>query len=187
MGKGQREKGSRAERDVANILQEWWRKLDPKAAFSRTPLSGGWGKTTDRAIAVDKKACGDLVTNSKRFPFVVEVKWREQWSPANVMAGRRTPPWDWWVQSVEAAREQDGVPMMWIRRNTIPGTRQKFPWLVWVPRTFYVDHHLDRPDIEWESTVLETNGVDYAGVLPVAYVFDHFIEMAPRRMASKGR
>lgn len=180
-------KGGKAERAVAKIIEPWWRTLEPTATFGKTPQSGGWGKGRRRAIAVDKEACGDLVTNSKRFPFCVEVKWREAWSPKNFFDGKPTAPWAWWRQCIDAAEEQDGVPMMWIKRNWIqaPGPRRSFPWLVVIPHTFYIEQRLSAPDIQWASSLLDGNGIDYGDVHPVAYVYSRFIEMGARRMEIK--
>ncbi len=179
------DKGGKAEREVARIIEPWWQRYESTAEFVKTPRSGGWGKSRGRAVAVGKEACGDICTNSDLFPFCVEVKWRENWSEQNVLDGKPTPPWGWWVQCIEAANEQGGVPLMWMRKNHVRGTRNSFPWLVWVPLDYVNETRLSTPDIQWSSATLEDYGVDYGGVLPVAYVYTRFIEMAARRMRAK--
>jgi len=176
-----RQKGSRGEREVAHIIQEWWRKLERTAEFIRTPLSGGW--QPNKKAAAHFKANGDLMTTAAFFPFCVEVKWREQWSVDNFLDGKPTAPWAWWVQTCTAAAKQDGdVPMMWMRKNRIPGTAKSFPWLVLVPVEFVVAHTMSQPDVRWSAELLRANRVDFGTVLPVAYDFNRFIEMAPQRM-----
>ncbi len=181
-----RVKGNAAEREVAGFLQEWWARLEPACEFCRTPLSGGWSTGNVRAHFA---ACGDVMTTASAFPFCVEVKRREQWSPGNFMDGKPTPPWGWWGQTIKAANVQSAVPMMWLRKNRLPpepGTSRafakKFPWIVVVPRDFMVEKRLSSPDIVWTDSQLKSNGVDYSGVLPVGYLFDRFLEMAPNRM-----
>lgn len=176
------EKGRRGELMVAKILMEWWRKLEPAASFIRTPLSGGW-QHSDRKVAAHFKACGDVMTTAAYFPFCVEVKWRERWSPNHFLDGHGGPPWDWWKQTSRAAAEQDGVPMMWMRRNYIPGTRQPFPWLVLVPAKYADEKKLSEPDVRWTRYQLTTGGALSAkDVLPVAYDFTRWLVMTPERV-----
>lgn len=129
-----RRKGASAEREVAALVQEWWRRLpleqqavpDGKdSEFVRTPQSGGW--STQRVRGAFKVA-GDLSSTSTSWPFTVEVKRREQWTLTNfVRAGKRgSPVWDWWAQSVKSAKEEGGIPMLWMRRS-------RTPWMVIVP------------------------------------------------------
>lgn len=177
-------KGGVAERAVAAIIQDWWQRFEYTAEFVRTPQSGGWGKARGTKVAAHFNACGDLMTTGARFPFCVEVKWRENWSYDNVVNGKPTPPWGWWRQTLDAAREQQGVPMLWMRKNRIRSTREAFPWLVWVPMTYAIKTRLSAPDIQWAPSQLQRNGVDFGEVLPAAYFFDRFIAMAPQRMAN---
>lgn len=177
-------KGGRAEREVATIVQEWWRRLETKAEFVRTPQSGGWGKARGRKVAAHFNACGDLMTTGLRFPFCVEVKWRESWSYDNLTRGKPTPPWEWWRQCIAAAEEQEGVPMLWMRKDRIRSTRESFPWLVWVPADYARKRRLSEPDIMWDPQELRDNNVDAGAVHPVAYFFDRFTAMAPQRMAT---
>lgn len=174
-----RQKGSRGERDVANLVREWWSSHESACMFIRTPLSGGWQHNTKAAAHF--KACGDLMTTSPIFPFCVEVKWREKWSIDRFLDGKATEVWAWWEQSIEAARKQDSVPMMWVRKNRIPKTRKPFPWIVVIPRSFVAEHSLDAPDMNWSLKDLRFNGVG-TDVEPAGYDYRRFVNMDPRRM-----
>ena len=39
-----------------------------------------------------------------------------------------------------------------------------------------------QPDMTWTSSQLRGNGVNFSEVLPVAYLYDRFLEMAPNRV-----
>jgi hypothetical protein len=178
-----RAKGSRGELMVANIIANWWHRYEPAARFIRTPLSGGW-QHGDRKVAAHFKACGDLMSTTTSFPFCVEVKWREQWSINSFLDGKLGSHWEWWRQTVAAAKHQDGVPMMWLRKNRVKGSAAStaFPWLVVLPLDYVQQKDLSAPDVAWSEHQLLQAMVDYANVLPVAYIFTRFIEMAPQRM-----
>jgi hypothetical protein len=120
--KNGREKGSKAEREVARMLEVWWQPVE-LARFVRTPMSGGWG---DPRVRAQFKACGDVSTTASSFPFVVEVKRRERWSMRTLLGGQQSPVWSWWGQCQAAAREQGGEPLMLLRRS-------KMPWLAFLP------------------------------------------------------
>lgn len=172
-----RNKGNRCEREVAGIIQTWWQRLDKSAEFVRTPLSGGWGNAKVRG---DFRASGDLMTTSKSFPFVVEVKAREGWSVNTLFDGKRSPVWGWWRQSIKAADEQtDGVPMLWItqKQNRKPG-QPGFPWLIIVPKLLTQEHTLVSPDVTFPYQ--PRAGVSYGGVDPVLFFADRFISMHPK-------
>ena len=177
-------KGGRAEREVAAIMQSWWQRYETTAEFCRTPLSGGWGKARGTKVAEHFNACGDIMTTGSRFPFCVEAKWREAWSYDNLTNGKPTAPWGWWRQCLDAATTQGNVPMMWMRRNRIRASRESFPWIVWVPLSFVIERRLSEPDIQWSSEQLHSNRVDFGEVLPAAYFYDRFLQMAPQRMAT---
>lgn len=113
--KGHR-KGNSGELEVITYLQPWWRRLEPEAAFVRTPRSGGWGSTKTQGF----KARGDVMVDPdtcKLFPFSVEVKRREAWSPEVFLSGRKSPAWSWWAQTCKAADGDGQRPMLWFRRN----------------------------------------------------------------------
>jgi len=121
---GSRNKGSKAEREVASLLTSWWSAIEPDVKFVKTPLSGGWSNAKVRG---DMRASGDIMTTSKTFPFAVEVKRREGFAWSTFLAGRASPVWGWWLQTLKAASEQKGVPMLWLRKNGEPW-RIVLPW-----------------------------------------------------------
>ena len=116
---GSRPKGALAERQIAKLLAPWWAPVEPGCVFVRTPGSGAWGRGKARA---GFRASGDLATTALLFPWVVEVKRRENWSPENFLIGRRGPVWDWWDQSCTAASEaEDGMrPLLILRKSHMP-------------------------------------------------------------------
>ena len=118
-----RNKGSTAEREVAALIQKWWRTHSPKANFVRVPLSGGWGNPQTRA---GFRASGDIMTDDTTFPFSVEVKRREGWAWKNLLAGGKSPVWDWWFQAQDQAKEMNLTPMLWLRHS-------REPWMVMLP------------------------------------------------------
>jgi len=113
-GKGSRIKGATAELEVANLLQDWWRALEPGCAFKRTPGSGGWGNPEVRG---EFKTSGDLVTTAKRFPFSIEVKRRENWALSTVIKGKPSPVWNWWEQAKIQGVEMHKEPMLLLRHS----------------------------------------------------------------------
>ena len=115
-----RTKGANAEREVAVILQDWWRRRDPVATFRRTPQSGGWQH------APEFRAAGDIVCTSPEWPFCVEVKRHEAWTLGNVVKGRRSPVWAWWDQALRQGREARLVPLLVWRKS-------RRPWHVMLP------------------------------------------------------
>jgi hypothetical protein len=123
---GSREKGARAEREVAALLATWWRQIEPGCEFVKTPLSGGWSSAKVRG---DLRASGDVMTTAASFPFAVEVKRRESFAWSTVMRGAKSPVWSWWEQASKAAVEQRGVPMLWLRRS-------REPWRVMLPEGY---------------------------------------------------
>jgi len=118
-----RNKGNVAEREVAKLIEGWWRQADPEASFVRTPLSGGWGGPKIRS---GFQASGDLMTTSASFPFTTEVKRREAWSLDRLLQGKKSPVWGWWRQAIKQGDEMTAEPMLWLRRN-------REPWRVLVP------------------------------------------------------
>jgi hypothetical protein len=120
MGASGRPKGCAAEREVAGLLEGWWRQLEPGCRFVRTPSSGGWHGRNGADIRAGFRASGDLMTTAEDFPFVVEVKRREGWSLERFTAGRPSPVWGWWDQACLQAAEQRSEPLLWIRHNREP-------------------------------------------------------------------
>lgn len=118
-----RQKGSRAEREVAGLVEGWWAAYEPGVRFVRTPLSGGWGAP---AVRAEFKTSGDLMTTSRVFPFTIEVKKREAWCWETLAKGKPSPVWEWWRQAQTQALELQLVPLLWFTRN-------RRPWWVMLP------------------------------------------------------
>ena len=126
IGKSSKAKGAAAELEVRNLVQAWWRQLEPECVFARTPSSGGWSAPSMRG---EFKVAGDLTTTAQHWPFTVEVKRREGWSERELKAGRRSPVWSWWGQVMVASEEEGRTPMLWFRRSHTP-------WLVMLPQSY---------------------------------------------------
>lgn len=118
MGRASKRKGSRAELEVVGLLQEWWRPFEPGTVFVRTPASGGW------AHAPGFRARGDVMIGYRdcssppsRWPWTVEVKRREGWSPERFLRGGQSPVWAWWAQVQRAAADDHAEPLLIFRRS----------------------------------------------------------------------
>jgi hypothetical protein len=146
-----RNKGTAAEREVAGLIQKWWRQYNIKANFVRVPLSGGWGNPTTRA---NFRASGDIMTDDYTFPFSVEVKRREGWAWKNLLEGKKSPVWKWWFQAQDQAKEMRLEPMLWLRHS-------REPWMIMVPesgivgRMAGIDHFWSRHF--WKENNFGTN------------------------------
>lgn len=167
-------KGNRNEREVAGLIAVWWAQLEPDCQFVRTPLSGGWSSAQVRS---HHKACGDLMTTAEQFPFVVEVKARENWSEINVLKGMRSPVWAWWRQSQTAAEEQGGPAIMWFRRR-------RMPWWVWLPADYVAAKYsvLGPPDVAYAPRKLLTTNIDYGRTAPALYFADRILDIHPKEL-----
>lgn len=166
-------KGRRGEREVASLCEKWWRKVDKNCEFKRTPLSGGWATQTIRS---HYRACGDLMTTSNKWPFTVEVKFREDWSLDNLFNGKRTNVWNWWIQATSQANDEKSIPMLWIRKRRVP-------WLVMLPVTFIDEVGLKAPDVFWSRVKLIENGVLHGKLLPAVYISDRILKINPRKIS----
>lgn len=140
-GRMSRNKGARAELEVAALIQEWWQEVEPGVFFKRVPLSGGWANA---AMRKNKGSSGDLTTDAKRFPFVVEVKRNEEFSMSRVLMATADekpysgPVWKYWAQAREQADEAGGVPLLVFRNS---GAQ----WWCLVPATRYMHARVGRP------------------------------------------
>ena len=113
-----RQKGSKAEREIAVLLAGWWSKVEPDAIWKRTPLSGGWADAGTRA---GFNASGDLMTTAQQFPFCVEVKKREAWSvDAFMKTPKKSPVMAWWDQAIIQAKEMSKEPLLIFAKNRQP-------------------------------------------------------------------
>jgi hypothetical protein len=165
MSRMSRTKGNVAEREVAALIQTWWRQLEPKCQYIRTPSSGGWSTPEIRSAF---NAAGDLMTDAKRWPFSVEVKRREGWNLRNFVLGKRSPAWSWWRQCQHAAVEMDAAPMLWLRQS-------RSPWIVVVPSVLAGHTSTLAPDVVWAEPQ-PGSGV----VHPVGFLADRLLATEPR-------
>lgn len=165
-------KGSRAELQVRDILQPWWRQAEPGAAFDRTPGSGSWGKHREH------DAKGDLVTTlpkggKSKFPFCIEVKWRKTWFPLRFCTGLATTAWVWWKQCYEDAEAAGKRPMMFVRRD-------KGNWYVVLDAAHVAELKLPTPNAAVARRTLDSNGLDHVRYLPAVYEISRFLEIDPK-------
>ena len=165
-----RQKGNVAEREIAKKFQNWWEQIEPGVKFCRTPGSGGFGTPV---IREDFSLSGDIMTNSKKFPFSVEVKRRENWAIKSIINGGKSPVWKWWIQTIRAANEMKKDPLLIFRKNCT--TRKKgvgllsSEWFIMLPADY--NKIIKVPIRKWLPEEFKP-GVDYGGVLPVLY-FDY--------------
>lgn len=172
-GKGSRNKGNGAEREVAKLIKDWWDPVEKKN-FVRTPLSGGWGAP---AIRAGFKASGDLMTDAKKFPFSVEVKRREGWNLDRLLSGGKSPVWGWWAQAITQSKEMSCTPMLWIRKN-----RQ--PWRIIIPwEQHFFDGPISEHRFQWMMWDVEKLGLE---ITPMMFVADAFLKLDPKQFV-KGK
>jgi hypothetical protein len=124
-GRGRRKKGATGEVQVSKLVSAWWCRAEPEVRFKRTPKSGGWATATQRG---GFKVSGDICSTSEIWPFTVEIKRHEAWSFATFSLGRKSPVWAWWRQAINAAAEENRIPMLFFRHSNQP-------WLVLLPET----------------------------------------------------
>lgn len=166
-----RQKGSRAELEVAADLQAWWRKADRAALFVRTPLSGGWGQPQHRE---GFKTSGDLMTTSEIFSWVVEVKRREGWSWSMLLAAKKSPVWGWWLQTENAAKEQKGTPVLFLRHN-------REEWSVMLPYGYMLALAYElKPMQAWNFDQMRVYPFQF---LPALYSWEALKKINPTRFA----
>lgn len=173
---GSRPKGSKGELEVAEILRKWWDPFCPGVIFKRVPLSGGWGDANAREAF---KAAGDITCSDARWPFALEVKRREGFSWKPLLAGRASPVWTWWRQTVKQGLEMKSRPMLWFRKN-------REPWRVMIPFRVGKALLLKGPGGPtspkalrvWYPTEL---AVDYGGVFPMLMDADEALRFSPQQ------
>lgn len=171
MGAGSRNKGSKAEIEVAKKFEVWWSTVEPGSRFVRTPLSGGWG---GKDIRAGFRASGDLMTTAKQFPFTIEVKRREGWAWSTLLAGRKCPVWGWWNQAIGQAKEQGGIPLLIFRKN-------REDWSLMLPLSAACASPLLKFEYSkfwtgtWTPKELRAGGADFGGVLPCAVPLGVFL------------
>ncbi len=107
-----RNKGNKAERVVAKLLEGWTGK-----EFARTPSSGGlqWKSTNSK---------GDIVCTSEGhlFPFCVEVKHHEKVDFNELLIGTKKTPKiiGFWEQCIRDAKLAKKAPLLIFRYNNLP-------------------------------------------------------------------
>jgi hypothetical protein len=159
-----RRKGNVAEREVAKLLEAWWRRFDPEARFERTPLSGGLQH------AVEFDVVGDVMVRARGFPWSVEVKRRESAKADRFVAGKPTAIWGWWREAQDDAQSSGREPMLWFRRN-------RDPWRV-VIRAGFAREMLSRVG-HWRVTSVEPPAALGTGIPPTLYLGADFLTADP--------
>lgn len=180
LGKRSSQKGNRGGRVVANMCQKWWRQLEEDAEFMKTPRSGGWGTVKVRAHF---RACADIMTTAEKWPFVTEVKWREDWSYPRFIDAKPTPAWKWWVKACKDARDQNGVAMMWLKKNSI-NKWIKFPWLVVMPASYAEGRSIPEPGASW--AVGTFSWLPEVAEVPEVWKADELLRTPPERFLIGG-
>jgi hypothetical protein len=165
-------KGAVGELEVRNLIQPWWAAVEPATRFNRAPLSGGWH------AAADQQTAGDLlVTPGSKWPWSVEVKRREGWSPARALSGLASPLWTWWAQATRDAATIGLYPMLWARRS-------RGQWIVLVPEKQYLaQRKAPIPRYQWISWPPKRYmGTDWRTTLPapIGYFALDLLDANPR-------
>ncbi len=126
-GKKSKNKGARAEREVCELLHNWWTQdfhpSDDEVKFTRSPLSGGWGGKREFGTA------GDIICSDETFPFCIEVKHRESFSEDRLFAGKVSPAWKWISQCEQEAKLVGKIPLLFFRKNHME-------WNVAIPEAY---------------------------------------------------
>jgi len=163
-------KGPKGENEVVKLLSRWWSQFELDVQFKRTPKSGGWGNSEVRG---DMKVAGDICTTSQRWPFTVEVKRRESWTFGAFSEGRLSPVWKWWRQCINAAAEEDRIPLLWARKN-------RRPWIVLAPERLLVPLLVAydiEPDVVFQKL---SSRVDDGDIRPVCITGEKFLQIPPK-------
>jgi len=108
-------KGSRNERNLSKLFQEWTGR-----EFARTPSSGGlrWSNTND---TVGDIICSDK-THSRYFKFVIEAKsYKDINFEQLLLPNKNKKILEFWGQVLEdAERAGDKIPLLFMRYNGMP-------------------------------------------------------------------
>lgn len=140
-GINSRKKGSKNEREVAHLLEQWTGR-----EFSRTPGSGGlrWGRRTD--------VIGDVVctTEGHIFPFSVETKFYNEINFEHlVSAPLRVKLLDFWAQATRDAERAKKVPLLLVRYNRM----NKSQYYAFIPKKVYwaltEEYDLNSPALDY--------------------------------------
>ena len=107
-----RNKGNKAERTVAKLMEKWTSKQ-----FARTPSSGGlnWKSANSK---------GDIVstTEGHYFPFCIEVKHHAEinFSELLIPGKKKVKVLEFWEQCKRDALRANKIPLLFMRYNGLP-------------------------------------------------------------------
>jgi len=124
MRKNSKNKGSKGERTLTKVLQDW-----TGLEFKRSPQSGGLrGHVMD--YTVGDIICTDRAFRNKVFPFSIEAKNYGSIDFSTLLerpnpSSRTNTPVNceidlWWKQTVEDALRGEKLPILFIRFNNLP-------------------------------------------------------------------
>ena len=114
--RGAKQKGSRAQREVAKLLGLWF--FGDINSFHSTPISGGLRWKSDIA-----KTRGDIVCSTdSNFPYSIEVKNQEhgKWDLLSILLDEGPIMKKWWKQCEEDAEVVGKLPLLIFTRNQVP-------------------------------------------------------------------
>lgn len=107
---GGREKGSRAERDLAKKFAKWW-----GSEFHRSPGSGAFATRGFKSKNVSME--GDIITEDMSFPFTVESKSYKTWNLESILgADQKSVFHGWWDQALRQTPTWK-VPLLIMKKN----------------------------------------------------------------------
>ena len=175
-----------AERKVAEMIEKWWRRLEPGCEFHRA-LPGGVRPGENEKPATFRR-CGCLVTTAKRWPFSVSVRRREVLRLDlffRVQKRQRiSPVWNWWRQAQTQASEDGMIAMMWLRKDQYRIGQPDFPWMVMLPRSVWWDKPktLPNPSVKWGPADLWGCDIDFGTEPPVLWFVEQLLKTNPKRL-----
>lgn len=114
--RGAKQKGSRAQREVAKLLGLWF--FADSNSFHSSPASGGLRWSKDVA-----KTRGDIICSAdQNFPYSIEIKNQEkgEWDLLSMLLNEGPIIKKWWKQCVEDAMTVNKSPWLIMTRNQIP-------------------------------------------------------------------
>ena len=103
----------------------------------------------------------------------------------NLVAGRATPVWDWWVQSQRQSEEEGEIAMLWFRKNN-------FPWMVALPPSSLPlvqvapgTWSVVEADLHIPASMLDANGVPYGAEVPSFILGERLLKVDPKQFAKE--
>lgn len=123
-----RRKGSKSERSVSKLFQEW-----TGYEFARTPSSGGLQWKNRSSISGDI-VCTDAL-HAPRFRFSVETKFHKEINFEHLIMGiKKGDIKDFWGQAQRDGERSGKIPMLMMRYNRMP----KDMHFLCLPQTFFI-------------------------------------------------